>query len=68
MIILRSLLENIHTASLAILLICSFFYYRQLKKMKRKRRLSTFEFSMYIILQLAYLLSASSYLLILLGA
>ncbi|MFD2679151.1 hypothetical protein [Bacillus seohaeanensis] len=66
MINLVGLLENIHEASVLLLLLCSFFYYRHLKKIKRERKLSFFEYSMFIITQLAYLLWAGSYLLLIL--
>ncbi|TMN22171.1 hypothetical protein FH966_04000 [Lentibacillus cibarius] len=59
-----SLLENIHEASVLLLLLCSFFYYRHLKKLKRERKLSSFEITMFILTQLAYLLWAGSYLLL----
>ncbi|WP_407656615.1 hypothetical protein [Lentibacillus cibarius] len=64
MIALVSLLENIHEASVLLLLLCSFFYYRHLKKLKRERKLSSFEITMFILTQLAYLLWAGSYLLL----
>ncbi|MED4473871.1 MULTISPECIES: hypothetical protein [Bacillaceae] len=59
-----TLLEEIHQASILLLLVCSFLYYRHLKKIKRERELTPFEFSMFIVTQLAYLLWAGSYLLL----
>lgn len=44
-----NLLENIYEFSIAVLLICSIFYVRQLKKTKRERKLTPFEFGMYFI-------------------
>ncbi|WP_244547988.1 MULTISPECIES: hypothetical protein [unclassified Bacillus (in: firmicutes)] len=64
---LISLLENIHKAAVLLLVLCSFLYYRQLKKVKRERNLSSFEFTMYILTQLAYFLWAGSLLLLLFG-
>ncbi|MFZ0444903.1 MAG: hypothetical protein WAM95_09795 [Bacillus sp. (in: firmicutes)] len=61
---LINLLENIHELSMVLLLLCSFFYYWHLRKIKRERKLSTFEFSMFIIIRFAYLLWAGSYLLL----
>ncbi len=60
------LLESIHDASILLLLICAFFYYRHLKKAKRQRKLSTLENFMFFITPFAYLLWAGSYLLMIL--
>lgn len=70
MIILKSivenvrLLENIYEISIAILLLCSIFSVRLLKKIKRERKLSSFEFAMYIIIRIAIFLWLASFLLI----
>lgn len=48
-----SLLENIYKISIAVLLLCSFFSVRLLKKIKRERKLTTFEFTMYVIIRIA---------------
>lgn len=70
MIILKSivenvrLLENIYEISIAILLLCSIFSVRLLKKIKRERKLSSFEFAMYIIIRIAIFLWLVSFLLI----
>ena len=61
---LVSLLENIFQISAIILLLCSFYYYRHFKKIKRERKLTLFEFSLYIITQVAFFLCAGSYLLL----
>lgn len=61
---LVSLLENIFQVSAIILLLCSFYYYRHFKKIKRERKLTLFEFSIYIITQVAFFLCAGSYLLL----
>nr|WP_257143817.1 hypothetical protein [Bacillus pseudomycoides] len=60
---MMKVIENVHEASILLLLLCSFCYYRHLKKVKRERKLSFFEFTMYILTQLAYLLWAGSSLL-----
>ncbi|MEK4229614.1 hypothetical protein MHH87_09210 [Solibacillus sp. FSL H8-0538] len=67
MISLISLLENIQLASVVVLALCSFFYLRQLNKLKRERKLTHFESVMSIICQLAYILLAVTSLLLLLG-
>ncbi|MFB1050715.1 hypothetical protein [Paraliobacillus sp. JSM ZJ581] len=64
---LINVLENINELSVLLLLLCSFFYYIQLRKIKRERKLTTLEISMYILTQVAYLLWAGSYLLIILS-
>lgn len=64
MIFLISLLENIFQVSAIILLLCSFYYYRHFKKVKRERKLTLFELSIYIITQVAIFLCAGSYLLL----
>ncbi|MDC3414749.1 hypothetical protein [Terrihalobacillus insolitus] len=59
-----NLLENIYGLSIAILLLCSFFYVRQLKKTKRERKLTAFEFTMYVITQIVIFLWLGSFLLL----
>ena len=49
-----SLLENIYKMSIAVLLLCSLFSVRLLK-IKRERKLTTFEFTMYVIIRIAIL-------------
>jgi uncharacterized protein with PQ loop repeat len=61
---LINVLENIYGLSIAILLLCSFFYVRQLKKTKRERKLTTFESAMYLITQIAIILWVGSFLLL----
>ena len=63
-ILLINVLENIYGLSIAILLLCSLFYVRQLKKTKRERKLTTFEFAMYLITQIAIVLWVGSFLLL----
>ncbi|HDR3489767.1 hypothetical protein QMA02_02155 [Bacillus wiedmannii] len=59
-----SLLENIYKISIAVLLLCSFFSVRLLKKIKRERKLTTFEFTMYVIIRIAILFWLSSFILL----
>ncbi|WP_066254153.1 hypothetical protein [Neobacillus drentensis] len=63
-ILLINVLDNIYEFSIAILLLCSFFYVRQLKKTKRERKLTTFEFAMYLITQIAIFLWVGSFFLL----
>nr|WP_082332585.1 hypothetical protein [Lysinibacillus contaminans] len=58
------LLENIFQVSAIILLLCSFYYYRHFKKIRRERKLTLFEFSIYVITQVAIYLCAGSYMLL----
>ncbi|WP_083849024.1 hypothetical protein [Bacillus timonensis] len=58
------LLENIFQFSAIILLLCSFYYYRHFKKVRRERKLTLFELSMYVITQVAIYFCAGSYLLL----
>lgn len=59
-----SLLENIYKVSIAVLLLCSFFSVRLLKKIKRERKLTTFEFTMYVIIRIAILFWLTSFILL----
>jgi len=59
-----SLLENIYKMSIAVLLLCSVFSVRLLKKIKRERKLTTFEFTMYIIIRIAILFWLTSFILL----
>jgi len=61
---LVSLLENIFQISAAILILCSFYYYRQFKRMKKERKLTSSELSIYIVTQIAIYLCAGSFLLL----
>ncbi|MFD2762425.1 hypothetical protein [Lentibacillus juripiscarius] len=62
--LLISILASIYELSIAILLLCSFFHVRHLKKTKRERKLSSFEFAMYLITQIAIFLWIGSFLLL----
>ncbi|SET18415.1 hypothetical protein SAMN05216389_106211 [Oceanobacillus limi] len=61
-----NLVQNLHEFSVLLLLLGSFIYYRQLRKVKRERKLTSLESTMYVITQLAYILWAGSYLLMIL--
>ncbi|MFB7156316.1 MULTISPECIES: hypothetical protein [unclassified Lysinibacillus] len=63
-----SLLENIYELSIAVLLLCSAFSVRLLKKVKRERKLSAFELTMDLIIRVAIFLWLASFLLIRYGA
>ncbi|MBE7103368.1 hypothetical protein FT637_09950 [Bacillus cereus] len=63
-----SLLENIYEISIAILLLCSLFSVRLLRKIKRERELSPFEFTMYLIIRIAILFWLTSFILLKYGA
>ena len=59
-----SLIENVYKISIAVLLLCSFFSVRLLKKIKRERKLTTFEFTMYVIIRIAILFWLTSFILL----
>ncbi|PEC82558.1 hypothetical protein COK00_19565 [Bacillus cereus] len=59
-----SLIENVYKISIAVLLLCSFFSVRLLKKIKRERKLTTFEFTMYVIIRIAIFFWLASFILL----
>ncbi|HDX9654665.1 hypothetical protein COL68_13085 [Bacillus wiedmannii] len=59
-----SLLENIYKISIAVLLLCSLFSVRLLKRIKRERKLTTFEFTLYVIIRIAILFWLTSFILL----
>ncbi|WP_117170120.1 hypothetical protein [Paraliobacillus sediminis] len=61
---LVKVLENTYELSIAVLLLCSLFHVRHLKKTKRKRKLTTFEFAMYLLTQIAIVLWIGSFVLL----
>ncbi|MEK4864460.1 hypothetical protein NSU10_09270 [Bacillus sp. FSL E2-8895] len=63
-----SLLENVYKISIAILLLSSFFSVRLLRKIKRERKLTPFEFTMYVIIRIAILFWLTSFILLEYGA
>ncbi|EOO27843.1 hypothetical protein ICM_01804 [Bacillus cereus BAG1X2-3] len=54
------LVENLYQMSIVLLILCSFCFYRYLKKIKRERKLTGFEITMYIVTQLAYFIWAAT--------
>ena len=57
------LAEVLQTTALILLIFCSAFYSRYLAKIKKERKLTPFEFTVYIIFHIAYLLFAISLLI-----
>jgi len=55
--------EILRAAASVLLIFSTAFYLRHLEKAKKKRKLSTFEFTMYIIIQIAYIFFAISLLI-----
>jgi multisubunit Na+/H+ antiporter MnhB subunit len=60
------LLEIIFQVSGVMLLICAIYYYLHFKKIKRERKLTPVEITVYVVTHIAFLLLGSSYLLLLL--
>lgn len=58
------LLENINEITTILLFLCGYVYMWSLKKMKRERKLSRFEATMYIVVSITTFLFAVSYLLL----
>ncbi|MGY3189400.1 hypothetical protein [Lysinibacillus sp. TE18511] len=65
---MKDLLENVYQLSIAVLLLCSVISVRLLKNLKRERKLSYFEYTMYLIIRIAIFLWLASFLLIHYGA
>nr|WP_077603551.1 hypothetical protein [Oceanobacillus sojae] len=61
---LVNLLENIYQLSGLALLICAIYYYFHLKKIKKERKLTPVELTVYIVTQIAGILWAVSNLLL----
>ncbi|MDA1544711.1 hypothetical protein WAG12_16750 [Bacillus cereus] len=59
-----SLLENIYKMSIAVLLLCSVFSVRFLRKIKHERNLTPFEFTMYVIIRIAIFFWLASFILL----
>ncbi|PGS79645.1 hypothetical protein COC69_11800 [Bacillus cereus] len=49
-------IENIYNVSVFLMLLSTFCFYLYLRKIKRERKLTGFEFTMYIITQVSYIL------------
>ncbi|HSO56694.1 MAG TPA: hypothetical protein VLQ66_00530 [Paenisporosarcina sp.] len=60
------LLESIYQISGVALIICAIYYYFHFKKIKKERKLTKVELSVYVITQIAMILWASSSLLLIL--
>ena len=58
------LLENVYKISIAVLLLCSVFSVRFLRKIKRERNLTPFEFTMYVIIRIAIFFWLASFILL----
>ena len=65
-VFLVSVLENMFQISGAILLLCGIYYYRHFKKMKRERKLTKGEATIYIVTRIAIFCCGFSYILLLL--
>ncbi|WLR42275.1 hypothetical protein LC087_16345 [Bacillus carboniphilus] len=61
------LLENIQQLSILVLVVCSFLFYYYLRSLKRERRLSVFERTIYIVIQLAVFVLGGNFLLLVLS-
>ena len=66
MIFVIGLLETIFQVSGVVLLICAIYYYFHFKKIKRERKLTPVDLTVYVVTQIAFLLLGSSFLLLLL--
>lgn len=60
------LLENVYQISGVVLIACAVYYYFHFREIKKERKLTTVELSVYIITQVAFLLWAASNLLMIL--
>ncbi|WP_373893198.1 hypothetical protein [Virgibacillus sp. CBA3643] len=60
------LLENIYQISGAVLIVCAVYYYFHFRRIKKERKLTKVELSVYVVTQIAFFLLGSSYLLLLL--
>ncbi|PKQ88713.1 hypothetical protein CXK86_23675 [Paenibacillus sp. BGI2013] len=61
------MLEIINEVAVILLLIGAFFYFLELRKIKRQRKLTAMEYIMYITIQVGYLLWAGSRLIMLIS-
>lgn len=60
---LIDLVENIYQLSGAVLILCAIYYYFHFKRIKKERKLTKVELSIYLITQIAFILFAASSLL-----
>lgn len=61
-----TLLQNIYSGAILAMVLCTFLFYRLLKKHKKERELTKFESIMYVIAHLAIFLWATSGLILVL--
>ncbi|PRA02918.1 hypothetical protein CQ043_22260 [Paenibacillus sp. MYb63] len=61
------MLEIINELAVILLLIGAFFYFLELRKIKRQRKLRTMEYIIYVTIQVGYLLWAGSRLIMLIS-
>jgi len=63
---LIDLLDNIYQISGIVLVICAVYYYFHFRKIKKERKLTLVELSVYVVTQVAFLLWAGIGLLLIL--
>ncbi|WP_445286028.1 hypothetical protein [Bacillus sp. FSL R5-0677] len=51
-----TIIENIYNASILLMFLSTFSFYLYLRKIKRERKLTGFEFTMLIVTQVGYIL------------
>ncbi|WP_413927681.1 hypothetical protein [Bacillus anthracis] len=51
-----TIIENIYNASILLMFLSTFSFYLYLRKIKRERKLTGFEFTMFIVTQVGYIL------------
>ncbi|KLU56188.1 hypothetical protein EL84_11330 [Paenibacillus sp. VT-400] len=61
------MLEIFNELAVVLLLIGTFFYFLELRKIKRQRKLTVIEYIMYVTIQVGYLLWAGSRLIMLIS-
>ncbi|ELK47168.1 UNVERIFIED_CONTAM: hypothetical protein N8J90_13880 [Halobacillus marinus] len=61
------MLESINQLGVLLFLLCGFAFYLHLRRIKKKRGFTFYERIMYVTVQLAYLLWAGSYLLMMIS-
>ncbi|OMF02459.1 hypothetical protein BK129_24675 [Paenibacillus amylolyticus] len=62
-----AILEIFNELAVVLLLIGTFFYFLELRKIKRQRKLTVIEYIMYVTIQVGYLLWAGSRLIMLIS-
>ncbi|WP_423753695.1 hypothetical protein [Bacillus cereus] len=51
-----TIIENIYNASILLMFLSTFSFYLYLRKIKRERKLTGFELTMFIVTQIGYIL------------